>query len=314
MLCGIIPPTSGTGTVAGLDIRTQSEQIKERIGYMSQRFSLYEDLTVSENIEFYAGVYGVSTEQLAERKRWVLQMAGLEGREHSLTGELSVGWKQRLALGCAIVHEPEVLFLDEPTSGVDPISRRRFWELIDTLAEGGVTVFVTTHYMDEAEHCDRICLIYRGRIVAMGSPAELKTRYSSGVLIEVEVEPQMPALESLLSDPAVYDAAVFLFASMSIGLLISVVARSQLVAFIAAMLGTLLPSVLLSGFMFPISAMPQVLQYLTYLIPARYFIVILRGIFLKGLGGEALWKPALSLVVFGIVALVLSTRRFRKRL
>lgn len=209
MLCGIITPTSGRGTVAGLDIRTQSEQIKERIGYMSQKFSLYEDLTVSENIEFYAGVYGVPIDRLAERKRWVLQMAGLEGHEHSLTGELSAGWKQRLALGCAIVHEPEILFLDEPTSGVDPISRRHFWQLIDTLAGEGVTVFVTTHYMEEAEHCDRICLIYRGRIVAMGTPAELKTHYSSGTLVEVEVEPQMPALDSLLSDPAVYDAAVF---------------------------------------------------------------------------------------------------------
>jgi ABC-2 type transport system ATP-binding protein len=209
MLCGIISPTSGTGTVAGLDIRTQSEQIKARIGYMSQKFSLYEDLTVSENIDFYAGVYGVSAERLAERKRWVLQMAGLEGREQSLTGELPVGWKQRLALGCAIVHEPEILFLDEPTSGVDPISRRQFWDLINALAGEGVTVFVTTHYMDEAEHCDRLCLIYRGRIVAMGTPAELKTHYASGKLMEVEVEPQMAALESLLNDPAVYDAAVF---------------------------------------------------------------------------------------------------------
>ncbi|MDW8319882.1 MAG: ABC transporter ATP-binding protein [Armatimonadota bacterium] len=209
MLCGIIAPTSGTGSVAGLDIRTQSEQIKEHIGYMSQKFSLYEDLTVSENIEFYAGVYGVSAERLPQRKQWVLQMAGLEGRENSLTGELSTGWKQRLALGCAIVHEPEILFLDEPTSGVDPISRRQFWELIYALAGEGVTVFVTTHYMDEAEHCDRICLIYRGRIVAMGTPAELKTRYASGTLVEVEVEPQMPALESLLTDPIVYDAAVF---------------------------------------------------------------------------------------------------------
>ncbi|GIV19675.1 MAG: ABC transporter ATP-binding protein [Armatimonadota bacterium] len=209
MLCGILSPTSGTGTVAGLDIRTQSEQIKARIGYMSQKFSLYEDLTVSENIEFYAGVYGVPAERLAERKRWVLQMAGLDGREHSLTGELAMGWKQRLALGCAIVHEPEILFLDEPTSGVDPISRRQFWDLIDALAGEGVTVFVTTHYMDEAEHCDRICLIYRGRIVAMGTPTELKTHYSSGTLIEVEAQPQMPALESLLSDSEVYDAAVF---------------------------------------------------------------------------------------------------------
>jgi len=209
MLCGIITPTSGTGSVAGLDVRTQSEKIKERIGYMSQKFSLYEDLTVLENIEFYAGVYGVPAERLTERKRWVLQMAGLEGREHSLTGELSMGWKQRLALGCAIVHEPEILFLDEPTSGVDPISRRQFWELIYTLAGEGGTVFVTTHYMAEAGHCGRICLIYRGRLVAMGTPAGVKTGYACGVRPEVEVEPQVSAWERLVSDPAVTDAAVF---------------------------------------------------------------------------------------------------------
>ncbi len=209
MLCGIIEPTSGTGTVLGLDIRTQTEQIRERIGYMSQRFSLYEDLTVAENIEFYAGVYGVTNERLRARKRWVLAMAGLEGRENTLTAELSVGWKQRLALGCAIVHEPEILFLDEPTSGVDPLSRRQFWDLIYHMAKGGVTVFVTTHYMDEAEHCDRLCLIYGGRIVALGTPEEMKTRYSAGALVEVEVEPQMPALERLIADPQVYDAAVF---------------------------------------------------------------------------------------------------------
>lgn len=209
MLCGIIEPTSGTGTVAGLDIRTQAEQIKARIGYMSQKFSLYEDLTVEENIEFYAGVYGVSPERLEERKRWTVQMAGLGGRERALTGDLSVGWKQRLALGCAIVHEPEVLFLDEPTAGVDPVSRRQFWELIYKMAEDGVTVFVTTHYMDEAEHCDRLCLIYRGKIVAMGTPAELKAAYTSGQVLEIEVEPQMPALDALLGDPLVRDAAVF---------------------------------------------------------------------------------------------------------
>lgn len=209
MLCGIIEPTSGTGTVAGLDIRTQAEQIKSRIGYMSQKFSLYEDLTVEENIEFYAGVYGVSPERMEERKRWTVRMAGLEWRENALTGDLSVGWKQRLASGCAIVHEPEILFLDEPTAGVDPVSRRQFWELIYKMAEEGVTVFVTTHYMDEAEHCDRLCLIYRGRIVAMGTPAELKAAYTSGQLLEIEAEPQMPALEALLSVPLVRDAAVF---------------------------------------------------------------------------------------------------------
>lgn len=209
MLCGILEPTSGSGTVAGLDIRTQAEQIKERIGYMSQKFSLYEDLTVQENIEFYGGVYGVPDSRLPERKRWVIHMVGLDGRENTLAGELAMGWKQRLALGCAIVHEPEILFLDEPTAGVDPVSRRQFWDLIYDLAERGVTVFVTTHYMDEAEHCDRLCLIYRGKIVAMGTPAELKTAYAVGQLLEVDVEPQIPALAALLGAPLVREAAVF---------------------------------------------------------------------------------------------------------
>ena len=179
MLCGIIEPSGGSGTVAGFDIRTQSEEIKERIGYMSQKFSLYEDLTIIENIEFYAGVYGVTPERLPERKEWILGMANLLGREDSLTGELAVGWKQRLALGCAVVHEPEILFLDEPTSGVDPVSRRNFWELIHDVAGRGVTVFVTTHYMDEAEHCNRLALIYRGKLIAMGSPAKLKAELST---------------------------------------------------------------------------------------------------------------------------------------
>ena len=174
MLCGILAPTAGRGAVAGLDIVRQSEGIKTRIGYMSQRFSLYEDLTVAENIEFYAGIYGVEPRRLAERRRWILAMANLEERADSLTRELSTGWKQRLALGCAVVHEPQILFLDEPTSGVDPLSRRNFWDLIYTVAGQGVTVFVTTHYMDEAEHCDRLGMIYGGRLVALGSPRELK--------------------------------------------------------------------------------------------------------------------------------------------
>ena len=174
MLCGLLTPSSGSGTVAGFDIATQSEAIKERIGYMSQRFSLYEDLTVAENIEFYAGIYGVTGDRFRQRRAWILEMAGLTERENSLTGELSMGWKQRLALGTAVVHEPGILFLDEPTSGVDPVSRRRFWDLIHDVAESGVTVFVTTHFMDEAEHCDRMALIYQGRIIAMGSSSELK--------------------------------------------------------------------------------------------------------------------------------------------
>jgi ABC-2 type transport system ATP-binding protein len=187
MLCGILPPTSGSGTVAGFDIASQPERIKENIGYMSQRFSLYEDLTVDENIAFYGGIYRIPRPRLEERADWVVRMAGLTGRRHSRAGELSGGWRQRLALGCAILHEPAIVFLDEPTSGVDPLSRRSFWELIRTLAAGGVTVFVTTHYMDEAEFCDRLALIYRGELVAVGTPQELKQeRAQAGVLPSLE--------------------------------------------------------------------------------------------------------------------------------
>jgi ABC-2 type transport system ATP-binding protein len=180
MLCGILPPTSGEGRVAGFDIATEPERIKENIGYMSQRFSLYEDLTVEENIAFYAGVYRLPPAKRQERTEWVIEMAGLTERRTSKAGELSGGWRQRLALGCAILHEPPIVFLDEPTSGVDPLSRRKFWELIYTLAEGGVTVFVTTHYMDEAEYCDQLALIYRGELVAVGTPEELKQERAAG--------------------------------------------------------------------------------------------------------------------------------------
>jgi ABC-2 type transport system ATP-binding protein len=187
MLCGILAPTSGSGTVAGFDIATQPERIKENIGYMSQRFSLYEDLTVEENIAFYGGIYRIPAPRLKERAEWVIRMAGLTERRQSRAGELSGGWRQRLALGCAILHEPAIVFLDEPTSGVDPLSRRTFWELIRTLAAGGVTVFVTTHYMDEAEYCDRLALIYHGELVAVGTPLELKQeRTVDGVLPSLE--------------------------------------------------------------------------------------------------------------------------------
>jgi len=209
MLCGILAPTAGRGAVAGLDIVRQSEAIKTRIGYMSQRFSLYDDLTVSENIEFYAGIYGVAPSRLVERKRWILAMANLEERAGSLSRELSTGWKQRLALGCAVVHEPQILFLDEPTSGVDPLSRRNFWDLIYTVSGEGVTVFVTTHYMDEAEHCDRLGMIYGGRLVALGSPRELKEGLTEGVLLEVRVDSLMRALAAAAGAPGVREAAVF---------------------------------------------------------------------------------------------------------
>lgn len=174
MLCGILEPSEGNGHVAGFDITRQAEQIKENIGYMSQKFSLYEDLTVEENIAFYGGIYRLPSQELHERAEWVIEMAGLAERRSSKAGELSAGWRQRLALGCALLHRPPIIFLDEPTSGVDPLNRRRFWQLIHHLAAEGVTVFVTTHYMDEAEYCDRLAMIYHGDMVAVGTPLELK--------------------------------------------------------------------------------------------------------------------------------------------
>ncbi|NLN74901.1 MAG: ABC transporter ATP-binding protein [Armatimonadetes bacterium] len=209
MLCGLLTPTSGTGSVAGLDIMSQSEQIKARIGYMSQRFSLYEDLTVAENIEFYAGIYNVRGDRFRRRREWILEMAGLVDHQDSLAGVLSMGWKQRLALGTAVVHEPEILFLDEPTSGVDPISRRQFWELIHEVAGVGVTVFVTTHFMDEAEHCDRLTLIYRGKRIAMGAPKELKADFAGNTLLEIAATPVLDTLTALEGAPSVRDAALF---------------------------------------------------------------------------------------------------------
>ncbi len=189
MLCGILEPTSGNGHVAGFDVREQAELIKENIGYMSQKFSLYEDLTVEENIAFYGGIYRLPGAELKKRADWVVEMAGLAERRHSKAGELSAGWRQRLALGCALLHRPPIIFLDEPTSGVDPLNRRRFWQLIHTLAADGVTVFVTTHYMDEAEYCDRLALIYRGELVAVGSPRDLKQQRSK--------DGQLPSLEQV---------------------------------------------------------------------------------------------------------------------
>jgi len=178
MLCGILRPTSGTALVGGYSIDTQSEEIKKVIGYMSQKFTLYKDLTVEENIEFYGGIHRLCPSAKIERQKWVLEMAGLMGRENSLTDDLSGGWKQRLSLGCAILHKPEILFLDEPTASVDPISRRDFWDLIYQLSEEGTTVFVTSHYMDEVERCHRVAIIYSGNIIALGSPKELKTEFT----------------------------------------------------------------------------------------------------------------------------------------
>jgi len=173
MLCGIISPTSGYGRVAGHDIFSEAEEIKHSIGYMSQKFSLYEDLTPFENIRFYLGIYNLPSEQWEERIEWVLDMTQLQDVRHRITRELPPGWRQRLALGCALLHRPAILFLDEPTSGVDPITRQNFWEFIDHLAQDGMTVFVTTHYMDEARNCQRIIMINEGKIVATGSPSEI---------------------------------------------------------------------------------------------------------------------------------------------
>jgi len=185
MLCGLLQPTSGSATVGGLDLNTQAETIKARIGYMSQKFSLYDDLRVEENIDFFSGIYGVARGRREERKLYVLRMAGIEERRSSLTRLLSGGWKQRLALGCAILHDPPILFLDEPTSGVDPIARRGFWDLIYRLSEAGRTVFVSTHYMEEAEYCHRVALMYRGRVIALGSPRELKDKLSVSSMEDV---------------------------------------------------------------------------------------------------------------------------------
>jgi ABC-2 type transport system ATP-binding protein len=209
MLCGILSPTGGSGAVAGFDVRTQAEQIKLNIGYMSQKFSLYEDLTVEENIDFYAGIYCLSPERKSRRKEWVLEMAGLREHRRARTSVLSGGWKQRLALGCAILHEPPIVFLDEPTSGVDPLSRRQFWELIYTMADQGVTVFVTTHYMDEAEYCDRLGLIYRGELIALGTPQELKTRLMREDVLEVICDRGEMAMEHIERLPAVKEVALF---------------------------------------------------------------------------------------------------------
>jgi ABC-2 type transport system ATP-binding protein len=188
MLCGILPPTSGTGHVGGFNIVKQRYQIKETIGYMSQRFSLYSDLTIEENIDFYSGIYKLSRQKKKTRKDWILKMTGLEKMRSSLTGTISTGFKQRLAFGCAVIHEPEIVFLDEPTSGIDPIARKNFWELVRQMASSGVTIFVTTHYMDDADNCDRISLIYNGDIIAMGSPSELKQKISKDKAKEISLE------------------------------------------------------------------------------------------------------------------------------
>ena len=209
MLCGLLTPTAGTGRVLGIDVAHDPEGVKRSIGYMSQRFSLYDDLSVLQNLRFFGGVYGLRGARARERERWAIEMANLTGKEHRLTGELPGGWKQRLALACAVLHEPRVVFLDEPTSGVDPISRRHFWALIDDMSDRGVTVFVTTHYLDEAEYCHRLALIHAGRLVALGTVGEFKEVFSDRAVLEVTAPRLSDALELIGEQDWALETSVF---------------------------------------------------------------------------------------------------------
>ena len=209
MLCGLLRPTSGTALVDGVDVMQEPERVKQRIGYMSQRFSLYELLTVDQNITFWGGIYGLTGAALAARREFVVDMAGLRGRESTLARDLSGGWRQRLALGCAILHEPPVLFLDEPTGGVDPLARRQFWRLIDVLSQSGVTVLVTTHYLDEAERCHRIALIHAGALAAIGSPREVKQTFASRRIVEVRGPDPVALMRALDERPQVEKTSLF---------------------------------------------------------------------------------------------------------
>jgi ABC-2 type transport system ATP-binding protein len=209
MLCGLLRPTSGSARVLGVDVGGDPDAVKRGIGYMSQRFSLYEDLTVSQNLRFYGGVYGLRGRPLLDREAWALRMSGLAGKEDVLAGDLPGGWKQRLALASAVLHAPRVLFLDEPTGGVDPISRRRFWALIDRMADEGVTIIVTTHHLDEAEHCDRIALMHAGRLAALGTVARLKEVFAGRAVLEVAAEDYQRTLAALEREDWVLETAVF---------------------------------------------------------------------------------------------------------
>jgi ABC-2 type transport system ATP-binding protein len=209
MLCGLLRPTSGSAAVGGIDVTADPEGVKRRIGYMSQKFSLYEVLTVDQNIRFFGGVYGIEGERFEARRRFVLEMAGLTGREQTRTRDLAGGWRQRLALGCAILHEPPVVFLDEPTGGVDPVSRRQFWRLIDHLSHQGITVLVTTHYLDEAEHCHRIGVMNEGRLAALGTTRELKDVFAGRAIVEVQAPSAVAAMRALDAMPEVEKTSLF---------------------------------------------------------------------------------------------------------
>ena len=209
MLCGLLKPTSGTAEVGGVDVSRDPEQVKQRIGYMSQRFSLYELLTVDQNIRFFGALYGLSDDQIAARRTFVIEMAGLAGREHTKARDLAGGWRQRLALGCAILHEPRIVFLDEPTGGVDPVSRRQFWRLIENLARGGVTILVTTHYLDEAEHCHRIAIINAGKVAAIGTSHDLKQVFADRPIFEIHSNRPVDVMRVLESMDEVQKTTVF---------------------------------------------------------------------------------------------------------
>jgi drug efflux transport system ATP-binding protein len=209
MLCGLLRPTEGEARVLGIDVARHPEEVKRRIGYMTQRFSLYDDLSVEENLEFFGGIYGLHGQDEIERRHWAVEMADLTGKEDLLTGSLPGGWKQRLALACAVMHRPKMVFLDEPTGGVDPISRRRFFEIIDTMAADGVTVVVTTHYLDEAEHCNRIALMHEGRLVGLGGVTELKSVFAGRSILEVACPRTLEAIEAIEPEACVIEAAVF---------------------------------------------------------------------------------------------------------
>ena len=209
MLCGLLQPSSGSATVGGVDVTRDPEGVKQRIGYMSQRFSLYELLTVDQNIRFFGGIYGLDARRLAARREFVVDMAGLRGRENTLARDLSGGWRQRLALGCAILHEPSILFLDEPTGGVDPLSRRQFWRLIDTLSSQGVTVLVTTHYLDEAERCHRVALIHAGRLAALGTTTEVKRIFEGRPIVELRGDRPVELMRALDQMPEVEKTSLF---------------------------------------------------------------------------------------------------------
>ncbi len=209
MLCGLLRPTAGTALVGGVDVARDPEAVKRRIGYMSQRFSLYEQLTVDQNIQFFGGIYGLRGADFDTRRRFVLTMAGLDGREDTKTSDLAGGWRQRLALGCAILHQPPIVFLDEPTGGVDPLSRRKFWDLIGELSRQGVTVLVTTHYLDEAEHCHRIAIIHAGKLAALGTASALKDRFADRPIIEVHASDPVAASTALEALPQVEKTSLF---------------------------------------------------------------------------------------------------------